>query len=66
MPLDTIDNFFAYRGQLLSKSPLLNQIKFLHELRGIYHQLSQQNMGSRILQKLIQKASIEEIREMAT
>lgn len=64
MPTLKIDEFFDYRIQLLSKSPALNEIKSLPELKGLYYPLSQQNMGSRILQKLLKKASPQEIKEM--
>ena len=64
MPTHKIEEFFDYRSQLLNKSSTLSEIKHLADLKGLYYPLSQQNMGSRILQKLLKKASFQEIKEM--
>lgn len=57
LPLSTIDEFFDYKFKLLNKSDLLSSLESISQLKGILHPLSRQNMGSRIIQKLLTKAS---------
>ena len=61
LPLKAIDNFFDEKLQLLNKSDLLNKIDSIVLLKGILFPLTKQNMGSRIIQKLLAKANESEV-----
>ena len=59
--MKTIDKFFDEKFQLLNKSDLLNTIESIVLLKGILFPLTKQNMGSRIIQKLLNKATACEV-----
>lgn len=56
LPIAALDQFFDYKLKLLNKSDLLNAVKSISELKGILLPLTKQNMGSRIIQKLLNRA----------
>lgn len=59
-----IEEFFEEKLDLLNKSDKLNFVKNLTDLKGIFYQLTKQNMGSRIIQKLLTTASFEEVDQL--
>lgn len=61
LPMSILDQFFDFKYKLLNKSDLLNEIECISELKGIIYPLTKQNMGSRIIQKLLSKATQDEI-----
>lgn len=61
LPRSIIDQFFDYKFKLLNKSDLLNEVKSISELKGILLTLSKENMGSRIIQKLLNRAKESQI-----
>lgn len=57
MPYQIVDDILDEKFELLNKSDRLNKIQSISELQGILYQLSKQNMGSRIIQKLLCKSN---------
>ena len=58
-PISVIEQFYNEKYELMNKSDLLNQIENIGDLKGILYVLTRQNMGSRIIQKLLSKAKQE-------
>lgn len=58
---ETLEGILDEKFKLLNQSEILNEITSLADLAGILFPLSKQNMGSRIIQKLLSKARQEEI-----
>jgi hypothetical protein len=57
MPVKTIEEFFDLKFKLLNKSELLSTLETIIDLKGILLPLTKQNMGSRIIQKLLNRAN---------
>lgn len=58
---EILEGILDEKFRLLNQSEILNEITSLTDLAGILFPLSKQNMGSRIIQKLLNKALQEEI-----